>query len=195
MPKQRCFLSLISGTIWDMTYFNRGGGSDRGNFGGGRSSGRPSFGGNRGGNSDRPEMHQAVCDQCGKSCQVPFRPNGSKPIFCSECFEAKNGGSSDRGGDRGGFRDSRGGDRSFGNDRGEDRTSVRRFERDGRPIENNFEKEAKLQARHADELANINLKLDKLINLLSPKAEVAKEEVVVKKAKKAKKTEATEVIE
>lgn len=172
-----------------MTYFNRGGGSDRGGFGGGRSSGR-SFGGNDRG--DRPQLFSAVCDQCGKSCEVPFRPTGSKPIYCSSCFETKNGGSSDRG-SRGSFRDSRGGgDRGGfgGNFRDDDRTTVRRFEKDGRPIENNFEKEAKIQARHADELANINLKLDKLINLLTPKTENAEEVVAVKKVKKAKKAEA-----
>jgi CxxC-x17-CxxC domain-containing protein len=56
---------------------------------------RPSFGGNRGGNnSGRPfEMFQAICASCGKSCEVPFRPNGKKPVYCKECF-AKNGGPS-----------------------------------------------------------------------------------------------------
>ncbi len=43
-------------------------------------------------------MHDAVCDECGKKCKVPFRPRGDKPIYCSECFETKQGGSSRRGG-------------------------------------------------------------------------------------------------
>ena len=55
--------------------------------------GRPSFGGgDRGGFQKRPlELFQATCAACGKTCEVPFRPNGKKPVFCKECF-AKNGG-------------------------------------------------------------------------------------------------------
>lgn len=39
---------------------------------------------------DRPEkiMHTAVCAQCGNSCQVPFKPRGDKPVYCSTCFGA-----------------------------------------------------------------------------------------------------------
>jgi len=37
-------------------------------------------------------MYDAVCSECGKDCQVPFRPSGEKPVFCSECFEKQNGG-------------------------------------------------------------------------------------------------------
>ena len=48
--------------------------------------------------SRRAEMHEAVCDKCGKDCQVPFRPSGDKPIFCSDCFEKKGG--RDRGSNR-----------------------------------------------------------------------------------------------
>ena len=25
-------------------------------------------------------MYPAVCDKCGKDCQVPFRPSGDKPV-------------------------------------------------------------------------------------------------------------------
>ncbi|KKP65529.1 MAG: hypothetical protein UR64_C0026G0013, partial [Candidatus Nomurabacteria bacterium GW2011_GWE1_35_16] len=72
-----------------MRDFNRSGGNSRGggrSFGGGGRSfggGGRSFGGGRGG--DRPEMFDAVCDQCGKDCRVPFRPSGDKPIYCSDC--------------------------------------------------------------------------------------------------------------
>lgn len=31
-------------------------------------------------------MHAATCSQCGDRCEVPFKPNGKKPIFCSNCF-------------------------------------------------------------------------------------------------------------
>jgi CxxC-x17-CxxC domain-containing protein len=32
------------------------------------------------------EMHDAVCAQCGKECQVPFEPKEDRPVYCSECF-------------------------------------------------------------------------------------------------------------
>src|SRR6266849_215127 len=70
-----------------MGNFNRNG-SDRG-----RNFGRPNFGGR---SSERPTMHQAVCSNCGKSCQVPFEPTNGKPIYCSDCFEANGGGSNNR---------------------------------------------------------------------------------------------------
>ena len=47
-------------------------------------------------------MFDAVCAKCGQDCQVPFKPNGRKEVFCSKCFET-NGGESRGGND---FRDS-----------------------------------------------------------------------------------------
>jgi len=34
------------------------------------------------------QMFKAVCQECGRECEVPFRPTAGKPIFCSECFHA-----------------------------------------------------------------------------------------------------------
>ncbi len=59
------------------------GGSGRG-FGGGRDAGRPTV------------MHKATCSQCGKECQLPFRPTGSRAVFCSSCFEVQKNGDSER---------------------------------------------------------------------------------------------------
>jgi CxxC-x17-CxxC domain-containing protein len=59
-----------------------------------RKFGGRSFGGGRkfgGGGSDRPTMHDATCDKCGKDCQVPFRPTGDRPVFCSDCFGSQGG--------------------------------------------------------------------------------------------------------
>ena len=36
------------------------------------------------------EMHDAVCDKCGKPCQLPFRPTQGKPVYCSDCFRNKD---------------------------------------------------------------------------------------------------------
>lgn len=45
------------------------------------------YGGGGGGYSDRPrEMFSATCDSCGKEARVPFRPTGTKPVYCSDCF-------------------------------------------------------------------------------------------------------------
>ena len=39
---------------------------------------------------DRPQtMFKAICSDCGKECEVPFKPNGSKPVFCRDCFQNK----------------------------------------------------------------------------------------------------------
>lgn len=48
----------------------------------GWGAGRRDFGGR----SDKPTMHKAVCDECGNSCAVPFRPSGDKPVYCNDCF-------------------------------------------------------------------------------------------------------------
>jgi len=69
-----------------MAFSNRG----NNNFSGGRSFGRRDFN-DRG--SDRPELFDAICAQCGSACKVPFRPNGRKEVFCSKCFENNGGGS------------------------------------------------------------------------------------------------------
>ena len=53
-----------------------------------RDSSRRSFGGR---DSGRSSLFDAVCDECGKNCQVPFRPSGDKPIYCSDCFEKRGG--------------------------------------------------------------------------------------------------------
>lgn len=64
-------------------------GSGRG-FGGGRSFG----GGGR--NMRRSQMHKATCSQCGNECEIPFKPTGDRPVFCSTCFSAQGGGNAGR---------------------------------------------------------------------------------------------------
>jgi CxxC-x17-CxxC domain-containing protein len=34
-------------------------------------------------------MFKTICSDCGKECEVPFKPNGSKPVFCRDCFQGK----------------------------------------------------------------------------------------------------------
>jgi CxxC-x17-CxxC domain-containing protein len=58
---------------------------------GGYSSGGSSYGGSRSGGYDRGprEMFSATCSNCGREAQVPFKPSGSKPVYCSDCFTAQ----------------------------------------------------------------------------------------------------------
>lgn len=49
---------------------NRGGGGERG---AGRASGPIT-------------LHKATCAECGKICEVPFRPISGKPVYCKDCF-------------------------------------------------------------------------------------------------------------
>ncbi len=61
------------------------------------SGGGASSYGNGGGYSGdggmaRPrEMHDATCARCGNETQVPFRPTGARPVYCSDCFRMMRG--------------------------------------------------------------------------------------------------------
>jgi len=37
-------------------------------------------------------MHRATCVECRANCEVPFKPNGKKPVLCSDCFRKDDGG-------------------------------------------------------------------------------------------------------
>lgn len=37
------------------------------------------------------QMYKVVCGSCGRDCEVPFRPSGDRPVFCSNCFEKNRG--------------------------------------------------------------------------------------------------------
>jgi DNA-directed RNA polymerase len=47
------------------------------------------FGGNGGFRSNNfgpREMHKAVCSDCKKECEVPFKPTEGKPVYCRDCY-------------------------------------------------------------------------------------------------------------
>jgi CxxC-x17-CxxC domain-containing protein len=54
--------------------------------------------GPRGGFGEK-RMYDATCANCGKVTQVPFKPNGMKPVYCRDCFKPEG----DRGPREGGF--------------------------------------------------------------------------------------------
>ncbi|WP_082662359.1 CxxC-x17-CxxC domain-containing protein [Candidatus Methanomethylophilus sp. 1R26] len=33
------------------------------------------------------EFFKAVCSDCGKECEVPFKPTEGRPVYCRECFQ------------------------------------------------------------------------------------------------------------
>ncbi len=109
-----------------------------GRFGGGGGFKKRSYGG---GGEGRPEMHQATCASCGKICEVPFRPNGEKPVYCRDCFNNP--------------------DREFAPPKNFDRGNSFREKPSYRP-------EPRERSGGSDnaELANIAKKLDKIISLL-----------------------------
>ncbi|HRZ85496.1 MAG TPA: hypothetical protein P5277_01825 [Candidatus Paceibacterota bacterium] len=63
------------------------------NFGNNRSGGF-NRGFNRGFSSGPKEMHKATCSECGKECEVPFKPSNDsegkpRPVYCKECYAKK----------------------------------------------------------------------------------------------------------
>lgn len=165
---------------------NRYGGGNR--FGGG---GYRSGGDSRGGFRDRSErqMFDAVCDNCGKACQVPFKPTGEKPVYCRDCYQQMNGDSQ-------------------GNSNRPDRPTERRYDSAPRRYDNNdvyhrnsegysaptpansdAPKGPSMKEQIVAQLAALDKKLDQVLAALN--ASTAEKPAKVAKAKKADaKTEA-----
>lgn len=61
--------------------------------GGRRNFNKQGFGGR---SPNRPSMHKAICSKCGNECELPFKPSGDKPVFCSKCFQSNRSSDSRR---------------------------------------------------------------------------------------------------
>lgn len=125
-----------------MGNFSRGrAGSGRGfSSKGGSSSGWEKRSFNDRGSRGPVQMHPAVCDNCNKSCEVPFRPTGGKPIFCSSCFENQRGSDS------------------------------RRFESRNSERPASFSSKQENNGKnYQEQFDQLNHKLDKLLEILTPK--------------------------
>jgi CxxC-x17-CxxC domain-containing protein len=35
------------------------------------------------------EMHKAICAECKKECEVPFKPREDRPVYCKDCFSKR----------------------------------------------------------------------------------------------------------
>ncbi|MBX0327834.1 zinc-ribbon domain containing protein [Oscillochloris sp. ZM17-4] len=42
--------------------------------------------------------YKVTCANCGQETTVPFVPRGTKPVYCSDCFDQMRGGSAGGGG-------------------------------------------------------------------------------------------------
>ncbi|MBU1906458.1 MAG: hypothetical protein KJ923_05620 [Candidatus Omnitrophica bacterium] len=40
---------------------------------------------------------KAVCSECKKECELPFRPTGDRPVYCRDCFSARKDSGSFKG--------------------------------------------------------------------------------------------------
>ena len=148
------------------------------------------------------QMFKAVCAECGRECEVPFKPSGDRPVLCSICFKQSRGENvSERRDDRHEER------RDFDRPRNEDRKMYdaicaecgqhcqvpfrpkpgrdifcsdcfgRDEKREAKPFTPNS---APKSANYDNQFAALNSKLDKLINLLSPKADAVAKPAAVK---------------
>lgn len=159
------------------------------------------FGKNRFGGNDRgrPQMHEAVCSDCGKRCEVPFKPTGDRDIYCSQCF-TNHGGGSDRA-----ERPNRPERREYEKPRFQDKpmfsaicaTCGKKFELPFKPISDKpvycpdcFERPGApskntnkpIDVQYKEQLDLVNAKLDKILNILTSTTSVkGKKDVVVEK--------------
>jgi CxxC-x17-CxxC domain-containing protein len=161
-------------------------------------------------------MFQATCDKCGKECEVPFRPSGGKPVYCSDCFGNKSFGKKGFGnksfGSRGSKFQKRSGDRQMHQatcDKCGKECEVPFRPTAGKPIYCNdcFGKDTGRKERHgggsndqvSQQLKSLSNKLDKILNLLesgltkkettaktAPKKLIASKKTAKKTAKKKK---------
>ena len=52
----------------------------------GRNNPSKKFNKPRGKGSHKPEFTKVKCDSCGNKCEVPFKPNSNKPVYCDSCY-------------------------------------------------------------------------------------------------------------
>jgi CxxC-x17-CxxC domain-containing protein len=159
--------------------FSKGGdrtGNGRGKFGGNKSGGK--FGG-KGDRENRPfnkpELFAATCSSCGKPCEVPFKPSGDKPVFCSACFGKSS--SRDKQSEERGGRDERKAPRNFKKEsypKREDRT----FRPDYSEKKDNGHEELKKQ------IALLESKINRVLELLNTEKAVSVPTTVTEEAPK-----------
>lgn len=104
-------------------------------------------GGRSGGFNRDKQSFKATCAECNSSCTVPFKPNGRKPVLCSDCFQGSDSRDSGRSNyrDNSSYRDKKPARRSF------DKPASRHCEADPKLLE---------------EMNQIKRKLNRILDIL-----------------------------
>lgn len=103
-------------------------------------------------------LHRATCTECGDECQVPFKPDGTKPVLCRNCFKT----------------DSNPEPRRFGGERsgGSSFREKRPYEK--RPYSGGSDRfESKGSDQYKDQFKIVNAKLDSILKALNGDAAVS----------------------
>lgn len=96
------------------------------------------------------QLFKTTCTTCGAACEVPFRPDGTKPVLCRDCFAKKNAAPTNA----------------------NNRDSFTKNERIGRVLDTNFGTPAKYEKPSADyailvkQLAALETKVNQLLELV-----------------------------
>jgi CxxC-x17-CxxC domain-containing protein len=61
------------------------------------------------------EKFKATCSDCGKECEVPFKPKEGRPVKCNDCFKKGRPNKGFGGGNRGGYNSGSRGGGNFNN--------------------------------------------------------------------------------
>ena len=141
-------------------------------------------------------MHRATCSECGKECELPFKPTGNKPVFCSNCFGNKAHSN------RSSVRDYEHSHRSGGRDYEKSHFQGKRMysaictecgnkcevpfrPTGGKPIycSNCFRKGDDTGGKNTEQFEILNAKLDNILKLLTPivSTEVVREQKATRK--------------
>jgi CxxC-x17-CxxC domain-containing protein len=117
----------------------------------------------RGRSFDRQMLHKTICSKCNKECEVPFRPTGNRPVYCKDCFQTIRPEATRP-------------DSSFS----------RRPNFENRNGEGNRFTQ---QSQYKEQFESLNVKLDKILEILEPKAIISADskavEIKIPKVKKA----------
>jgi CxxC-x17-CxxC domain-containing protein len=112
-------------------------------FGGGRSFNRDNVEG------DRREggSFKAVCSKCGKQCELPFKPNGTRPVYCAQCFRTN---------------------KPFENERSHDRSAERNFDKPRDENRHSYDNRRSVPRDYKNEFETLNAKLDRILKMITP---------------------------